>query len=79
VATGNILAGNGLHGVSIGGQARPSLENNSLRSNGETGITYFDSATGIAYANLSETNGTYGISVVGSSQPRIEQNTLRAI
>jgi parallel beta-helix repeat protein len=52
-----------LHGIQVSGQAQPTLEGNTCEGNKYSGITYFESAGGIARNNICRNNGANGIYV----------------
>ena len=71
-------SGNGLHGISVQGQAQPTLQRNTCRANKDIGIFFSGSATGLARDNVCADNGTFGIAVGGQAQPILQRNTCRA-
>jgi len=65
---------NALHGIEIGDQAHPSLEENVLVHNDEDGIAFFESAGGKAIKNRCEDNSLFGIAVNDQAHPDLVEN-----
>jgi parallel beta-helix repeat protein len=69
--------GNGLHGILVRGDAQPTLEGNTCRDNGDSGIVYFDQAGGVARDNDCSANAMHGIYLGDEAAPTLAGNTLR--
>jgi hypothetical protein len=68
------FTGNALHGIKLSGRARPLLEGNACKANGQVGIAWFEDAGGTARGNSTAANGRYGLSVVDRARPKLEGN-----
>jgi parallel beta-helix repeat protein len=75
VISGCICGRNGLHGIGVSGQAQAQLEANICENNQQCGISYSDSARGVARHNVCRQNGLVGICVENQAQAQLESNT----
>ncbi|MGB3906265.1 MAG: right-handed parallel beta-helix repeat-containing protein [Anaerolineae bacterium] len=60
--------------LSVVAQAQPTLEGNACTQNGQDGIMYAGSASGLARENKCSENGLHGIEVQDEARPTLEAN-----
>lgn len=65
---------NDLHGVEVDEDAEATIENSTMVSNGENGITFWANSTGVVSGNECSLNGWNGISVNDDAQVLLENN-----
>ncbi|HOU53674.1 MAG TPA: right-handed parallel beta-helix repeat-containing protein [Myxococcota bacterium] len=80
-ARGQVLSSvfrrNALHGIQVTGKAVLRIEACQCLENGQTGISWFESASGSARDNVMEKNDRYGLAVVPPARPQISGNVCR--
>jgi len=80
-ARGQVLSSvfrqNGLHGIQVTGHAVLRIEGCHCLENGQTGISWFESASGAARDNVAEQNDRYGLAVVPPARPQLSGNLCR--
>ncbi|MGI8550805.1 MAG: right-handed parallel beta-helix repeat-containing protein [Dehalococcoidia bacterium] len=70
------MEGNG-HGIIVGENAQPLLENNDCTGNKSSAIVYSGAGAGTALANTCSANEQRGILVMKQARPTLEQNICR--
>jgi len=71
------FTGNAGNGIAVTGQAQPTLEANTCRTNEGSGIRYGGNANGIARENICAGNLFHGIEVYEQARPTLEANTCQ--
>ncbi len=69
-----VAAENEKTGITVEGQAQPTLSGNHIHHNASLGLAYEDQAGGLARQNECSNNGLSGISVDGQAEPVLEEN-----
>ena len=70
---------NGLYGIYVDGQAAPSLVANTCDDNGDSGIAYFDDASGVVQGNRCMGNVHYGLFIGEAAAPEAAENSARRV
>lgn len=80
-ARGQVLSSvfrhNALHGIQVTGKAVLRIEACQCLENGQTGISWFESASGSARDNVVEKNDRYGLAVVPPARPQVSGTICR--
>ncbi|MGB9690126.1 right-handed parallel beta-helix repeat-containing protein, partial [Thermogutta sp.] len=73
-ARNNVCRNNGLHGILLRNEAKPTLEGNTCEGNQGSGIAYYDHAGGTARKNVCRGNRWCQIEKSEGANPILEDN-----